>query len=451
MRRTIRLIVTALTGAVLLTGCSGGIRLPFLPPPLEERPPDEVLTAATERMGTETFRVEYAMDLTFSETSSGESVTVSTSAEGVLDSANQRGEMTMTIPNPNEQGAASELRMILDGDSAYFQATGSDAEQLGVEAGQWLRDDAADQSGVSANWPTDLISDGVPEAITVVGLDEVHGDTTVHYEFEITPQELLAETGASGLTDEEVQALADATQGTVPMGIWVDEQARVRKSTVDAVFDMADVGFGMEMHVSVDTREFGVDVAVEPPPADQVVDLPDAQGAGTEPGVPGLTEPPAPVGTPDQPTGPAAGSSDLVPACELLTPAEIEAATGTAVEIDELNGDICYYPIVGSSGLATETVVELNVRRYPSGVSPEDYQAFIESRVGIVTGIWTDVTRQPVDGLGQAAEVLTYDLGAVVLTYVGDATIYLDVKLEDSDQARAIALALAEIVVQRLS
>jgi hypothetical protein len=102
------------------------------------------------------------------------------------------------------------------------------------------------------------------KSVTYVGQEEVDGRQLDHYQLRVDTAELLKSTGqkvpqGGGFPD------------TVDYQIWLDDQQRVAK----VVMDLGDQG-SLEMSVT----DWGTDVDIEAPPADQVVEMPGTRLAG---------------------------------------------------------------------------------------------------------------------------------------------------------------------------
>ncbi|MDI6911110.1 hypothetical protein [Nocardioides sp.] len=117
----------------------------------------------------------------------------------------------------------------------------------------------------------DLLAKGL-EKVTYVGPD---GDLA-HYRASVDPQAVLDALGGLGsMGDRMGGAGAPAVPDSLDYELWLDGQGRVTRLTST----MGDLG-SVEMTMS----DFGADVSVEAPPADQVTEMPPMFGhPGTDP------------------------------------------------------------------------------------------------------------------------------------------------------------------------
>lgn len=115
---------------------------------------------------------------------------------------------------------------------------------------------------------------GIDDVVRV-GRDEVGGTPTTHFEGTID-----LEAAAERLPPEEQERLAQVLgsygAGPIPVEVWLDDQNRVRKMSMTFEFEVpgegaAQVGFEMEL------ADFGTEVDVEAPPANEVIDYEEFQ------------------------------------------------------------------------------------------------------------------------------------------------------------------------------
>ncbi len=109
--------------------------------------------------------------------------------------------------------------------------------------------------------------------VEVVGTEELRGEETTHYRATIDPAEYaklaLAHEQRDALVDELVER---SGIGDVPVDLWLDATGMVRKVTM-AFAATASGGTGTaESSLSVELWDYGEPVAIEPPPASEVVD-----------------------------------------------------------------------------------------------------------------------------------------------------------------------------------
>lgn len=191
-------------------------------------------------------------------------------AEGVQDGANSR--MTMTTSGlEGVGGAAASLEMevvLLDG--TMYQRSELLTSQLGTDK-QWLAFDTT-SLGPEFESMLDTAEAGDPAdqleafreagSVEVVGEEEVNGVQTTHLVVEVP---LRAALEAQGMDGSSLDGSGVDADEPVAYDLWVDGDDRLRRMQVELEVD------GMTSATTVDVLEYGVDVEIEAPPADQVV------------------------------------------------------------------------------------------------------------------------------------------------------------------------------------
>jgi hypothetical protein len=145
-------------------------------------------------------------------------------------------------------GAAGALEVIGIGNDTYMRG-----DTLGIAGAgsKWLRLTDSTESGAAALSPRRLLS-MLRDASTGterLGEEVVRGVDTVHYRLEV---------------DCELAELHDCDGPTAPVDVWIADDGLVRR-IVEAESD----------DVTVEFYDFGTEVAIAAPPADQVVDVDD--------------------------------------------------------------------------------------------------------------------------------------------------------------------------------
>lgn len=228
--------------ALAVTGCAG-------PAPLAAEDPSLVLAGSTRTLADESFRFELA---------AGELM----SATGAVDPAADAGTVTVTLA---DGGAAIDLDVVVVG-SDMWTNLGSVGGLLGME-GQWLHIDQRrlGGEGFAGVAPDQLDLVGAAELLKSLGPVEQVDQDTFRGEIEVAPGEstglagrLLAELGVESLTCEFVAT--------------VDGQDRLTELVVDLP---SGEGFPAQ-RLELRYFDFGAPVAVSPPPADQVTEMPEA-------------------------------------------------------------------------------------------------------------------------------------------------------------------------------
>jgi hypothetical protein len=224
------------------------------------------------------------------------------SGEGVVDSRNQKGRMTIDMSDIGEavgQDAESwKGEQIIDGFVVYMRIPAF-SETLGSST-PWLKLDlkkASEMQGldigqfsqVNQGDPTQMLQflRSVSDKIEEVGRDEVAGVDTTHYRATIDlrryPDTLPPEEREAARESAE-RLIEQLGSNTIPSEVWVDDDDLVRRIRTN--FEMkVPTGTGGEVDVdldfTIDLLEFGVEGGdFTPPPADQVTDMLELQGAG---------------------------------------------------------------------------------------------------------------------------------------------------------------------------
>ncbi len=101
------------------------------------------------------------------------------------------------------------------------------------------------------------------ESVTYVGPEDVDGESLDHYSATVDPSALASQLGGAAASG------AAGLPKTFVYDIWLDDQSRLTKLTLD---------MGSAGSMSTELSDFGKDVSIEAPPADQVTEMPDLPG-----------------------------------------------------------------------------------------------------------------------------------------------------------------------------
>jgi hypothetical protein len=200
--------------------------------------------------------------------------------KGVFDLKGKRGHFNLTTSAPGK----GEVRIeeLIDGLVLYMRtdALGSlpggkhwlklDLEELGNKAGV----DFAQLQQLSNTDPTQFLS-YLKKAGNVkkVGTEDINGTATTHYRATIDLEKLA---GAGGATGNAVRQLEQATGvKTIPTEIWIDDQGRVRRQTLN--YD-TQRPVATQVRFTIDYERFGVPVDVQAPDKGDTVDLATLSG-----------------------------------------------------------------------------------------------------------------------------------------------------------------------------
>lgn len=109
-----------------------------------------------------------------------------------------------------------------------------------------------------------------------VGTETIGGVSTTHYHGTVDLKKALA---AKGAPDDLIQRLRDAgAPEQYPVDVWVDDSGYVRQ--LELSYDQNTNGVPLTTSMTIDMSDYGTDVSVSPPPADQVFDATDLATKG---------------------------------------------------------------------------------------------------------------------------------------------------------------------------
>lgn len=189
-------------------------------------------------------------------------------AEGDVDYTSTPPSMAMTMALPamagGDSAGAMDIRMV---DGVMYLSMGQ------LTQDKFWKIDPSDPNGPLASMGMDKMMDQLDPAkaleqmqdgiskVTYVGAE----DGLDHYELTIDMKKMMESMGGS-LPPEVQSQLPDS----VTYDLWLDDQNRFTKMRMDDL-PMGGTDASMEMNVS----DWGKDVTIEAPPADQVTDMPD--------------------------------------------------------------------------------------------------------------------------------------------------------------------------------
>ncbi len=178
-----------------------------------------------------------------------------------------------------------KIDVVQDGTGGYVRLPALD-DQL-PEGKTWLRGDAAAASTSGFDFgeleqfaksdPRDVLGTlrAVTSDVETVGSEQLRGVETTHYRATIDPSRLGKL--APGKDRTATQALVDrlATQsglGPVPVDVWLDASGLVRKLSMSVEAAEPSTSRSSDVTMSFELWDYGQPVAIELPPASQVVD-----------------------------------------------------------------------------------------------------------------------------------------------------------------------------------
>jgi LppX_LprAFG lipoprotein len=232
-----------------------------------------VLAAGAKTQAAESARIA------FSGTISGGAANGTISGEGEF--SGRQGRMTMDMSGLAGGQIAGELEMIFD-ELVFYMKFPEEIVQEIPFGKAWIKFDLAQLaeqggidlqelmqlSGTDPSQSLDLLL-AASEDFHEVGDEEVRGDPTTHYAGTID----LAKVAAEALPEarETYRRLLElSAQTKIPVDVWIDEDGLTRRVHYEQT--MPD---DSTMDLTQEYYDFGIEVDVEPPPHDEVLDVTD--------------------------------------------------------------------------------------------------------------------------------------------------------------------------------
>lgn len=211
--------------------------------------------------------------------------------EGEFDQ--ERGRITMDMSSLGEATAGAltgEMELIIERFVIYMKFPPAISEQLPGgnswmridlrEAGQELGIDLEELMQVQQSDPTQALQylRGASDDFEEVGQEEVRGVETTHYRGTIDLRK-----AAEQLPEDARESFERATEliGTnkLPFDVWIDGDGMARRMKYEQPLPSGGGETGT-MALTMELFDFGVEVDVEPPPDDEVIDIQELIGAG---------------------------------------------------------------------------------------------------------------------------------------------------------------------------
>ena len=209
-------------------------------------------------------------------------------AHGELDEKGQRGHLIFDaagVPGVGG-GAGPQIEQIIDGKVTYMKMP-TLTRQLGGDK-PWIRLDYAalgKELGIDIstlqqgnNDPRKMLAQlkAVSGEVEKLGSEKVRGVDTTHYKAKIdirkTPDALPPEQREAARSS--VERLVDITgSSSYPVEVWIDGKDLVRRMFLEYSFDVPSQEDKANFKMTMELYDFGTQVEVTPPPADQVADF----------------------------------------------------------------------------------------------------------------------------------------------------------------------------------
>lgn len=191
---------------------------------------------------------------------------VEATMEGEVDFASGDARVNMQIAAPSSPGFL-EYKMLVVDQVMYFQPPGMEET-----SGKWLKLEVGAMPGMSSMGmdPQSYVDflQGASEELGTIGEEVVRGVPTTHYRVEID-LDTLFETfmGTSDMSGPDLEKIRSELGDTLPVEVWIDGQGLLRRETVELA-----IGEGDPMQLSLEVFDYGIDVEVEAPGPDEILE-----------------------------------------------------------------------------------------------------------------------------------------------------------------------------------
>ena len=265
-RRIVPLVVVSL--ALVACGSTD-------PAALVAAAPDATTEAGTARMSLESTVRGIAGAGSFTST-----------GEGLIDFAAQRGAFTLELPDAIGAEMGGDIKFAYEGTTMYLRSPeavpGADTEwvsfDLGVLSEQMAGTDIEQFNQAGNNDPSNTLAllKGSSDDVVEVGTEEVRGEQTTHYRATVDLRKATEQAGAVRDRRQFEAFLEQFPSETVPVEVWIDDEGRARRMRLDQPVPETP-GMPASPDASVVTTielfDFGVEEPIEIPAPDQVTDL----------------------------------------------------------------------------------------------------------------------------------------------------------------------------------
>ncbi|HVE47379.1 MAG TPA: hypothetical protein VNA57_11625 [Acidimicrobiales bacterium] len=252
----------------------------------EEKTPQQILAGApAETAAARTSKVALNVSV------KGGAESVDFKGDGAFDFKSQRGRLVLDLSSLGLAGAGGTTEIVFNADVVFMKLP-FDLPQL--QAKPWVRIDLTkldELSGIDvsqlrqiqSNDPTAALNylRGATDNVQVLGQEDVRGARTTHYKALIDLQKAAREV-APQYKDDITQIIKQLGSDTIDSDVWLDDEGRLRKLQYQV--DLSKVDLPIQEGAPPPTGtltavfelfDFGTDIAVADPPADQVTDFQD--------------------------------------------------------------------------------------------------------------------------------------------------------------------------------
>jgi hypothetical protein len=276
--RSLAFLAAALT-LLGVSACGGGTSAPATPQAAVVQAADRTSDAGSSRASFEITMTGLAPE------------PLTMTGEGIFDSQARKGRLTMDL---SALGAGSgqdlgEAEMIFDDFVVYMKFPFLSEQQGGLK--EWLRFDIRELgkeqgfdlgqlSQLNQNDPSQELQylRAASEDVEELGKEEVRGVETTHYRMTIDLRKVVdqaPEEQREQLRAQIDQIVEQSGIQMVPTEVWIDDEGLARRMQLTYEGMRLAPGQEGDMTMTMELFDFGVEVDVQPPPANNVTDLQD--------------------------------------------------------------------------------------------------------------------------------------------------------------------------------
>jgi hypothetical protein len=271
MHKVARLVAPLGLAAALLAGCGddGGQTVAT-----DDLSPKAILArAADATVDASTLRMSLNMVISGMPEQPGD---IAMNGTGSMDFDERLVQMQVEMPDLG-QGIGGTFEVVVDDTVMYMRIPLPDEARGELGDKSWFRIDLREASSMTGVDPTQqmwndprqslAMLEGVSGGVTVVGHEEVRGADTTHYHAEVDVRKAVADSGAIVDEDKFNQFAEMFGTSTVPIDVWIDGDNQVRRMQMNMSIPSAG-----SVAMTTEFYDFGEDVDISLPPADEVMD-----------------------------------------------------------------------------------------------------------------------------------------------------------------------------------
>jgi hypothetical protein len=257
-----------------------------------QSPQAAVAAAGAKTTDVGSYRADFALAMDGAVPGSpGRRVTMT--GDGVFDTEKQSGRMTFDMSEFSKALGApdvGDVEMVMQRFVMYMKFPA--LQQLQPGSKPWVKFDLrklAAQQGfdlgavqqLSNSDPRQALAylDAVSGKVDEVGEEEVRGAETTRYRMTVDLEKVAERSSAQ--REDIRRAIEQSGVRELPTEVWVDDEGLVRRMRLTYEDMQFAPGQRGDMELTMELFDFGVEVDVEPPPANQVVDVETLMRADT--------------------------------------------------------------------------------------------------------------------------------------------------------------------------